>query len=393
MPTRQFALSTNVFDTAVERMVGIYDAGHRVVVSLSGGKDSGICVEICVLAARITGKLPVEVWTRDEEIMAPGTFEYMDRMRQRTDEIDLHWYIANQAITNVANREQPFFWSFDPYVDPDLWVRQPPPYAEYIYSENPSELSLSMMATTDRFPPPPEKKTYSVIGLRVQESRNRKLGIYSSKSFTTWFPAKGGTYNAFPIYDWSEKDVWLAYKTMNWDWNKAYDVQWRVGLSSNQLRIGPPTLNMWAIQQFSVIWRAWPEWSERVFRRLPGTRAAAMYGVRAIQPQRWPGETWEQVFQRECIDQAPWWIAERSIALRDRILNMHKAKFTVPLPETRAAAIGSPLGSWKKLTQVCYTGDPFCLHSKGAQPYVNVNAFRHGPPQPGSIYNEPRMSS
>jgi predicted phosphoadenosine phosphosulfate sulfurtransferase len=240
---------------------------------------------------------------------------------------------------------------------------------------------------------PEGKRTYSVIGLRVQESRNRRLGIYSAKQFTAWFPAEGGTYNAFPIYDWLESDVWRAYKVMNWDFNQAYNVQWRLGLSSSQLRIGPPTLNMWAIRQFSTMWRAWPEWSEKVFQRLPGTRAAAMYGVRAIQPQRWPGETWQQVFQRECIDQAPWWIAERSRALRDRVIRLHEAKSTTPFPEINSSRVGTALGSWRRLTQVCYTGDPFCLHTKGAQPFVDVRAFRHGPPQPGSIYNEPRMSS
>lgn len=91
MPRRY--IGQNVFDTAVERMVILYEKGHRVVVSFSGGKDSGVCVEICVIAARLTGHLPVEVIMRDEEIMFPGTFEYAERMAQR-DDVDFHWIYA-----------------------------------------------------------------------------------------------------------------------------------------------------------------------------------------------------------------------------------------------------------------------------------------------------------
>ena len=73
-------LATNVFEEAIDRMVKVYEEGHRVVVSFSGGKDSGTCVEICVIAATLTGRLPVEVVMRDEEIMFPGTFTDEERV-------------------------------------------------------------------------------------------------------------------------------------------------------------------------------------------------------------------------------------------------------------------------------------------------------------------------
>ena len=71
-------LQLNVFDAAVARMQGLYEEGHRVVVSYSGGKDSHACMEICIIAARNAGRLPVEVLTRDEEVMFPGTFEHVN---------------------------------------------------------------------------------------------------------------------------------------------------------------------------------------------------------------------------------------------------------------------------------------------------------------------------
>jgi len=72
-------LASNVLEASVQRMVKVYEEGHRVVVSFSGGKDSGTILEVCILAARRTGNLPVDVLMRDEEIMLPGTFEYAER--------------------------------------------------------------------------------------------------------------------------------------------------------------------------------------------------------------------------------------------------------------------------------------------------------------------------
>ena len=117
-------LGSNVFDMAVKRMLEQYEGGHRIVVSLSGGKDSGVCLEICIIAATLTGRLPVEACYRDEEIAYPGTIEYLLRQAERP-EVDLTWVVAGQPIPNAFDRESPYWWVFDPLVSPDDWVRKP----------------------------------------------------------------------------------------------------------------------------------------------------------------------------------------------------------------------------------------------------------------------------
>ena len=161
-------LGRNVLDVAIERMVRVYEAGHRVIVSFSAGKDSGICLEVCLIAARKTGRLPIEVMMRDEEIMFPGTFEYAERVMRRED-IAFHWYTARQPVVNICNRAAPYFWVFDPLLDSSQWMRPMPSWIEEIGSKN-----IDHIVIPERFPLKTGQKLINVMGLRGSESTGRR---------------------------------------------------------------------------------------------------------------------------------------------------------------------------------------------------------------------------
>jgi 3'-phosphoadenosine 5'-phosphosulfate sulfotransferase (PAPS reductase)/FAD synthetase len=164
-----------------------------------------VVLNLAILAANITGRLPVDVVMRDEEILYPGTFEYAERVAERP-EVNFHWLVPRHPVINVFNRALPYFWTFDPLLPPSAWVREPPPYAIY-----PTEINIDSMTTPARFPVEAGYSLYAVIGLRVYESRNRLMGLVSSGGHLTK-PNRFGVRNCRPVYDWTDADVWRAIR-------------------------------------------------------------------------------------------------------------------------------------------------------------------------------------
>ena len=372
MPIPRFYLQQNVFDAALERIGTLYAKGYRVIVSFSGGKDSGVCTELAIIAAKHYDRLPVEVVMRDDEIMFPGTFEYSLRLANRP-EVKFHWIVQNQPVINMFNRVSPYFWCFDPLLDPEEWVRKPPEWATYM-----KHMHIEAILHPDYFPPPKDHQVVTLIGMRTQESQRRRRGLYSSGGYLTG-ANRYGVVNARPIYDWTDGDVWKAHNDYGWDYNSAYDIMHRLGVSRTQLRIAPPTQTSASIAALWVAARAWPKWFDKVCERLPGIRSAAMYGKRVVEPERGLGESWEDVFNRECVGaKTPEWIRARSQAVIDEITYRHARHSSTPYPDMRECGkCGEQVGSWKRIARMMYMGDPFCM-KQSMVPNVEPEFFREG---------------
>lgn len=361
----------DVFAEAVLRLKSLYDEGHRLVVSFSAGKDSGVVLEVAIIASQMAGRGPVDVVLRDEEIMFPGTYEYALRVAERP-EVNLVWLVANQPVVNNFNRVNPYFWVFDPELDPDEWVRKPPSWATYI-----KEQHIECMTIPDRFPPPPGKRLFSVVGMRVSESRGRFYGIRSMMGHIKK-PNKYGVSNVWPIYDWGDSDIWKAIAENKWDYNSAYDVMNRFGVNKNRLRIAPPTMSVASADTLGMASCAWPQWFDKVAKRLPGVRAVAKFGRRALLPNRRLHETWEECFKRTCIDEAPEWIRDRSIEAMKKRIKEHSCHATYALPDvTPCRTCTGNLGCWKALATNMYLGDPFSIKQRDLR-FVEPEFFRKG---------------
>jgi predicted phosphoadenosine phosphosulfate sulfurtransferase len=331
-----------------------------------------VALEVCIEAARRVGRLPVDAIMRDDEILLPGTFEYAERTAARP-EVNLAWIYSQQASINFFNREDPFWWAFDPILDSSEWVRIPPPFAELRRG-----YTLSHIVRLEDYPPDPGKETFAVVGIRAAESPRRMMSIHSAGGCITK-PQSDGIRKARLIYDWSDGDVWLAYKKFEWDRNRAYDALTRAGVPARRQRIAVPTLNVAGIEGLQVAAVTWPKWFERVAVRLPGVRMAVQFGKDAIVPIRVMGETWEDTFQRVCVKDAPAWIAERAETAAQHVLRGHSAHASSPLPQkTPCRSCPSKVGSWEKMTKLLYSGDPMGQGKIPGIHAIHPSVFRPG---------------
>jgi predicted phosphoadenosine phosphosulfate sulfurtransferase len=270
----------------------------------------------------------------------------------------------------------------DPKLPPTSWVRQPPPYAEFV-----EDKAIELMVNPERFPVEhsPRRVPWSwdeerqclinIIGLRVAESRKRLLGLFSSGSFMA-ASNDLGTFNARPIYDWADKDVWRFISENKLPYCPAYDVFYKMG-ETKMLRIGPPTLNVHSLAYLQHASKAWPRWFDRVAERLPGIRTAVQFGRRACEPYRRYGETWEQCFHRECLGRdTPDWIRVRAEKVMLTKTKMHKLHSSAPFPESMDCFECRMLASWKSLAMAMWGGDPYALKAAGILNMIEPSFFR-----------------
>ena len=118
---RRKFLAASVLDKTLDRINLLYDRFDKVVVSFSGGKDSTVCLNLAMQVARERRRLPLDVYTFDEEVIHPETVEYLQRIACHPD-IRFRWYCVPVRHRNACSRRQPYWHPWDP-ADRHLWVR------------------------------------------------------------------------------------------------------------------------------------------------------------------------------------------------------------------------------------------------------------------------------
>ena len=361
-------LNRSVLDSALERLKLVYgNPKYRPVISFSGGKDSTTLAELAILAAGAMGRLPIEIVIFDEEIYPPGTSEYLEWFARRP-EVRATWVVNNQPNNNLFSRETPFWYNFDRRYE-SKWVRKYPDFAVYV-----AELDMYQVVSHNYFDKKGADELVSLIGIRADESLKRRRAVASvSKNEGSWTtkPDSHGFKRAYPIYDWTDDDVWKFIKDFKLRYSDAYNKMYAAGIPKKQLRIGPILHNSSSLRVLGTYSRIWPHWFDKVAERLPGIRLLAKFGRAAVTPQRKLRETWEQAYHRINIEEAPQWIRERSMLAKEKVLQRHSGHSTAPFPEVMNCDTCGKNASWKAMTQAMYFGDRNCEDTAVSEYFVN----------------------
>ena len=271
---RKLELEQDVLALARERVAHTFDRFDHVAVMFSGGKDSTVCLELTLAEAKRRKRVPLDVIFFDEEAQAPETIEYMTRTQHRED-VALRWYCIPVKHRNACSRRSPYWNPWAPE-HADKWCRPLPDGA------------ITDLAGFDRrtipdcaslvFPYEKYGQVGEICGIRAGESlrRYRCVTARTYENYIAQCPTAAHVYFTKPIYDWTTEDVWTAPAKLGWDYNRAYDVMEKAGISRHVQRVCPPygeepLQNLW---MYGV---CWPDLWEKMIRRVPGAATAARY--------------------------------------------------------------------------------------------------------------------
>ena len=219
----------------MERIDFIFKNFERVYLSFSGGKDSGVMLNLALEYMKknnITRKLGIQIM--DNEANYEASMDFMHRIiREHRDMLDVYWCCLPITLPCTVSAYD-VDWKCWGEADKEKWVR-PMPEDDYIVNieNHPFDFFVENMHYDDFWDGFAEwysqgKSCANMIGIRTDESLNRYRAILNENK--TMFKGKAWTkkntehtYNVYPIFDWRTDDIWTANARFEWDYNKLYD--------------------------------------------------------------------------------------------------------------------------------------------------------------------------
>ena len=296
----------NVYNASIKRIDYIFKNFEKIYISFSGGKDSGVMLNLVIDYMRSNNiKTKVGLMIMDNEANYTLSLEYMHRIiKSNLDILDVHWCCLPITLPCTVSSYE-IEWRCWGLEEKNSWIR-PMPKEDYIVNTENHKYPFfkNNMQYHDFWDSFGEwysegKNCACLIGIRTDESLNRYRAIMNENkemhNGNIWTKKNGkNVYNCYPIYDWKTEDVWIANGKFDWDYNKLYDIFWKSGMTIAQMRVASPfmsesksSLNMYRIIDPQV-------WS-RLCARVSGANFFATYG-KAINYNSFKlpeGHTWK----------------------------------------------------------------------------------------------------
>ena len=312
----------DVYTASIERLDFIFSNFERVYLSFSGGKDSGVMLNLVIDYMRsrgITKKLGIQIL--DNEANYQLSEDFMHRiLKANLDILDVYWCCMPITLPCTVSSFA-VDWQCWGNRDKDRWIR-PMPAEDYVVNigNHPFDFFEEDMSYDEFWDGFAEwysqgKSCANLIGIRTVESLNRFRAILNDKKETLngmmWTKKNTAhTYNCYPLYDWRTEDIWTANAKFEWDYNKLYDVFYMAGVPVHSMRVASPfmsesksSLNLYRVIDPQI-------WS-RLCARVQGANFIATYGKQLnYNSFKLPaGHTWKS-FVKFLLDTLPDGVAE-----------------------------------------------------------------------------------
>lgn len=281
----------NVYEASMKKIKYLFDEFDNVLIAFSGGKDSGICLNLCYEYAKEHNCLnKLSMYHLDYEAQYQYTTDYVeDCFLNEFEGIRKYWLCLPIAAQCAASMYQDHWTPWDKDKK-NIWIREMPQNEFVINEDNvPFEfvkdtLDYDLQDKFAKWFSSTYGKTAVVIGIRSQESLNRYRAVNKNNAAKkykniNWINSykDNKTYKAYPIYDWQTSDVWVANAKFGFKYNKIYDLYYKAGLSIEQMRVASP-FNDCAINSLKLYRAIEPNTWGKLIGRVNGANFASIYG-------------------------------------------------------------------------------------------------------------------
>jgi predicted phosphoadenosine phosphosulfate sulfurtransferase len=286
---KQYNNELNVYEASKERIDFIFKNFKRIYISFSGGKDSGVMLNLVISYMKEHNiKEKVGLMIMDNEANFNLSLEFMHRMvKENLNYLDVYWCCLPISLPCTVS-SYAINWQCWGVNDEQSWIK-PMSKEKYIVNIDNHKFdffreNMNYDEFWDKFGDwyANGESCACLIGIRTDESLNRYRAIMNQDKtmLDNKFWTKKNTnfvYNCYPIFDWKTQDIWVANGKFEWDYNKLYDIFWKAGLTISQMRVASPfmsesksSLNMYRVIDAEI-------WS-RLCARVSGANFIATYG-------------------------------------------------------------------------------------------------------------------
>lgn len=284
-------LQKNVYEAFLERMEFIFKEFDNIYVSFSGGKDSGLLLNLVLdYRNKYDPDRKIGLFHQDFEAQYTVTSEYVEKTFERVkDQVEPYWVCLPMATRTALSSYEMFWYPWDD-TKKESWVR-PMPQKEYVVNLDNNPI------TTYRYRMHQEdlakqfgrwykmchggKKTVCLLGMRAAESLQRYSGFLNKKygyKGECWITQHfKDVWCASPLFDWTSEDVWHAHYLFNYDYNRLYDLYYMAGLKVSQMRVASP-FNDYSKDSLNLYRVIDPEIWIKLVGRVQGANFASIYG-------------------------------------------------------------------------------------------------------------------
>jgi predicted phosphoadenosine phosphosulfate sulfurtransferase len=281
----------NVYEAAQQRLHIIFNEFDNIYVSFSGGKDSGVLLNLCIDYMRKNNiKRKIGVFHIDYEAQYQMTTDYVNETMSENLDIIEPYHICLPLRAHCATSMFQLYWTPWERGKRNIWVRELP---DNCINEDNHHCNFFKHGMTDydfqeKFAGwyhkiKGAKQTCCLIGIRTQESLNRWRAIHADRNYRNYNGINwtkqmyDNVFNAYPIYDWQTEDIWTANGKFYWNYNRLYDLFYKAGVSIDKMRVASP-FNDWATESLKLYRVIDPNNWARMVGRVNGVNFTSIYG-------------------------------------------------------------------------------------------------------------------